>query len=232
MMSAAPLCSRVSDGLHCPACKQSSCIIKNGSTKTGKQQYYCKNCSKRFIACYTYNAYQPAVNGSIVKLTKEGLGIRSIARYLRISCTTVLKRILKISVSLSAPVTISSTYEVDEVHTYIGNKSRAVWIVYALERNTGNVAGFNIGNRSTKTIAVIIDRLALLSAQRIYTDQLSHYRSIVPKSMHKVTPYGTNHIERKNLTLRTHLKRLSRRTICFSRSAAMLIACLKIYFWG
>lgn len=36
MMSAAPLCSRVSDGLHCPACKRSSCIVKNGSTKTGK----------------------------------------------------------------------------------------------------------------------------------------------------------------------------------------------------
>ncbi|HMW09684.1 MAG TPA: transposase, partial [Bacteroidia bacterium] len=32
--------------------------------------------------------------------------------------------------------------------------------------------------------------------------------------------------------LRTHLKRLNRRTICFTRSAIMLFACLKIYFWG
>lgn len=127
-MSAIPLCSRVSDGLQCPACKK-SCIVKNGSTKTGKQQYYCKICTRRFIAFYTYNAYQPTVDSSIVILTKEGLGIRSIARYLGISCTTVLKRLLKIAGRLTAPVTFSNgTYEVDELHTYIGNKSQAAWI--------------------------------------------------------------------------------------------------------
>jgi len=230
-MSAIPLCSRVSDGLQCPTCKK-SCIVKNGSTKTGKQQYYCKICTRRFIAFYTYNAYQPAVDSSIVILTKEGLGIRSIARYLGISCTTVLKRLLKIAGRLTAPVTFSNgTYEVDELHTYIGNKSQAAWIVYALERTTGNVIAFNMGTRSSPTIAAVTNRL-IVFAQRIYTDKLSHYRSIIPKGIHKVTPYGTNHIERKNLTLRTHLKRLSRRTICFSKSAAMLTACLKIYFWG
>ncbi len=158
-MSAISLCSRVSDGLQCPACKK-SCIVKNGSTKTGKQQYYCKDCSKRFIAFYTYNAYQPAVDSSIVSLTKEGLGIRSIARYLGISCTTVLKRLLKIAGGLRAPVTFSNgTYEVDELHTYIGKKSRAVWIVYALERDTGNIVAFNIGNRNIPTIAAVISRL-------------------------------------------------------------------------
>ena len=41
---------------------------------------------------------------------------------------------------------------------------------------------------------------------------------------------GTNHIERHNLTIRTHIKRLTRRTICFSRKAIMLYAVLKIYF--
>ena len=231
-MSAIPLCSRVSDGLQCPACKK-SCIVKNGSTKTGKQQYYCKICTRRFIAFYTYNAYLPTVDNSIVILTKEGLGIRSIARYLGISCTTVLKRLLKIAERLTAPITFSNgTYEVDELHTYIGNKSQAAWIVYALERTTGNVVAFNMGNRSSSTIATVIDRLGLLSAQCIYTDKLPHYRSIISKRIHKVTPYGTNHIERKNLTLRTHLKRLSRRTICFSKSVVMLTACLKIYFWG
>lgn len=38
-----------------------------------------------------------------------------------------------------------------------------------------------------------------------------------------------NRKERMNLTLRTHLKRLIRRGICFSRSAVMLDACLKLY---
>ncbi|MBS1665188.1 MAG: hypothetical protein JST68_29350 [Bacteroidetes bacterium] len=41
-----------------------------------------------------------------------------------------------------------------------------------------------------------------------------------------------NRSERKNLTLRTHLKRLSCRTFCFSKSLSMLESCLKLYFWG
>ena len=51
-------------------------------------------------------------------------------------------------------------------------------------------------------------------------------------SLHSVKRFGTNHIERKNLTLRTHLKRLNRGTICFSRSLIVLNAVLKIYFWS
>ena len=49
---------------------------------------------------------------------------------------------------------------------------------------------------------------------------------------HKTSLYGTNHIERNNLTIRTHIKRLTRRTICFSRNVDMLYATLKIYFWA
>ncbi|OYU93847.1 MAG: transposase, partial [Bacteroidetes bacterium B1(2017)] len=43
---------------------------------------------------------------------------------------------------------------------------------------------------------------------------------------------ATNSIERMNLTLRTHLKRLNRRSIAFSRSVVVLSAVLRIYFWG
>jgi IS1 family transposase len=35
-----------------------------------------------------------------------------------------------------------------------------------------------------------------------------------------------------NLLVRTHLKRLNRKTICFSRSLTVLMAVLRIYFWG
>jgi len=67
-------------------------VIKNGRTKNKKQQYFCKNCSKRFIENYTYNAYKNYIDNYIVVFTKEELGIRSIARVLKISATTLLKR--------------------------------------------------------------------------------------------------------------------------------------------
>jgi transposase-like protein len=46
---------------------------------------------------YTYNACKQTTNEWITNLVKEGSGIRSIARLLEISSTTVLKRILSIA---------------------------------------------------------------------------------------------------------------------------------------
>ena len=47
-------------------------------------------CSHRFIEYYTNQAYKLDINEKIVQLTKEGLGIRSTARILEISTTTLL----------------------------------------------------------------------------------------------------------------------------------------------
>ncbi len=127
-------CSKVSDGLFCIYCK-SKAIIKNGFTKNKKQQYYCKSCCKRFIDYYCYNAYKTTINSKIVKLTKEGLGIRSTARVLRISTTTLLKRIIAIANSIkSPPIYKGKIYEVDEMRTYLKRKDKPIWLVYALER--------------------------------------------------------------------------------------------------
>ena len=56
--------------------------------------------------------------------------------------------------------------------------------------------------------------------------------TLIPSNIHSTRPFGTNHIERIHLNLRTHLKRLNRRSIGFSRSQTLLTASLKIYFWG
>jgi len=58
-------------------------------------------------------------------------------------------------------------------------------------------------------------------AERIYTDKLKNYEYIISGKVHRTTLYQTNHIERMNLTLRTHLKRLNRKTICFSGSVSI-----------
>jgi IS1 family transposase len=71
-----------------------------------------------------------------------------------------------------------------------------------------------------------------LNPKRIYTDKLNIYPGLISKSIHSSIQYKTNHIERFNLTLRTHLKRLSRRTICFSKNSKMLENCLRLYFFG
>jgi insertion element IS1 protein InsB len=161
------------------------------------------------------------------------LGIRSTARVLKISATTLLKRIVSIAKGIPQPPIIKGrSYEVDEMRTFIGMKSRLRWIVYALDRESKQVVSFNVGRRTNQTLRVVITSLKLSDARKIYTDKLKNYRFLITRKLHSTTHRATNHIERKNLTIRTHLKRLNRKTICFSRSLTLLVAIIKIYLWG
>ena len=217
--------------VQCPQCKGFH-LVKNGFTKTGKQQYCCKTCKKRFLEYYTYHACRQGLNQDIISLTKEGMGIRSTARFLKISATTLLSRIVAIAKSITPPaVPFGKTYEVDEMQTFIKSKDRKIWLIYALDKQTKNIPCFNIGTRTNKSLNVVVKTLRNSQAKRIYTDSLKNYKSLIEKEIHRITNFGTNHIERKNLTLRTHIKRLSRKTLCFTKSFMILACILKIYFW-
>ena len=109
------LCSRLGVKFLCPYC-QSESIVKSGKNCNGKQRYQCKYCHKRFITDYIYKAYLPDTDSKIIQLIKEGLGIRSTARVLGISVTTLLKRILQIARNIKQPpIAVGRTYEVDEM---------------------------------------------------------------------------------------------------------------------
>jgi len=225
-------CIRCVGGVKiCGYCSEQ--LTKHGLSKAGKQRYKCKGCGKTQIQHYTYQAYTSAINQQIITLTKEGLGIRSIARVLRISATTLIKRILTIARNITPPaIAKGKTYEVDEISAYVKSKKKKIWMVYALARDTKKVVCFHVGKRTNKTLKSVIRTLEHAAAKRIYTDKLPNYKYLIHKAVHSVSFRGTNHIERNNLTLRIHLKRLNRRTICFSRSLMMLTACLQLYFFG
>jgi len=213
--------------MKCNYCKQK--CTKEGRQINGKQKYRCKSCYK-----YQQQHYNKKVpDQSIINLLKEGCGIRSIARLLKISPTTTIRKILTISSQIKSPsIVMGKMYEVDELCTYIGNKNRKRWVAYSLRKDTKEVVNFAVGTRTKRTLKQIVNSLLLSEAKIIYTDKLNIYNSLIPEEIHCNKQYRINHIERKNLTLRTHLKRLNRKTICFSKSMVMLTACLKIYFWG
>ena len=225
-------CIRFSDNKICPSCS-SNYVIKNGFTANKKQQYICKSCKNSFIDFYTYKAYNHWVDKRIVQFTKEGLGIRNTARILKISTTTLLKRIIAIAKKIpSQPIFKYKTYEVDEIRTFIKNKEKPIWIVYALERKTKQVVNFSIGRRTKRTLQYVTNTLLLSNPKTIYTGKLVHYKSILKDVVHNTKPFGTNHTKRKYFSLRTHLKRLNRKTISFSRSFILLQCFLRIYFGG
>lgn len=225
-------CTKVSNTGTCPHCNSKQ-IIKNGTTKNKKQQFYCKYCKKRFIDYYSNKAYKKEINKNIITLTKEGVGIRGIARVLKISPTTVIKRILLIAQNIKPPVLhFYKTYELDELNTFVRYKSKRIWIVCALQRDTRKVVRFTVGTRTNRTLSKITSTLQLAKAKKIYTDKLVNYKNLITHKIHTTQKYGTNYVERTFLTLRTHLKRLNRRTIGFSKSKIVLKAILVIYFWA
>lgn len=208
-------------------------MIKYGKTKCGNQRYICKRCKRTRVGNYVYQAYKPDTDKNIIQFTKEGLGIRSTSRILRISTTTLLKRIVSIAKNINQPIiSKGKSYEVDEMRIYVRHKQNFIWLVYALEKDSKKVVSFNVGKRTNKTLSRVLDTLKLSEAKKIFTDKLKNYKYLIDSKNHSVKRFGTNHIERQNLTLRIHLKRLNRRTICFSKSLIVLISVLKIYFWS
>ena len=217
---------------RCRYCQQK--CIKAGLRKTGVQIYRCKTCKKYQQSFYKNQACMMSTNKSISRLLVEGIGIRGISRVLHISVTTVIGRIKSIASSLKSTHTFvkGGTYEIDELWTFIGSKENEAWVMYALDRESKSVVDFRVGARTKFNLSSITDSTLLTLPKKICTDGLNIYKTLVPESLHKVGLPNTRHIERFNLNLRTHLKRLSRKTICFSKSKELLEACLKIYFWS
>jgi insertion element IS1 protein InsB len=54
-----------------------------------------------------------------------------------------------------------------------------------------------------------------------YTDGWGGYTRLLDETQHEVGKQYTQKIERKHLTVRTRIKRLARKTICFSKSEWM-----------
>lgn len=199
-------------------------MIKHGKSSANKIRFKCKKCNRTRVDNYSYKAYDQDINLNIVKLTKEGVGIRSTARLLNISPTTLLSRIITIAKNIVQPtIPKNKSYEVDEMRTFIKRKEKLIWIAYALEQESKNVVSFNVGRRTNKTLSKVITSLELSEAKKIITDKLKNYKYLIKKEIHSTKQRGINHIERKNLSIRTHLKRLNRRTICFSRSLVILM---------
>ena len=78
-----------------------------------------------------------------------------------------------------------------------------------------------VGARKDAEFLKLKALLASLGITRYYTDKAGVYPRHLPPEQHTVGKLTMQKIERKHLTLRTCLKRLARKTLCFSRSYVM-----------
>lgn len=113
--------------------------------------------------------------------------------------------------------------EADEQWSYVQNKGNQRWLWWVEDHDTGQVVAFLFGRRTNQSFRRLLDLLtqAGIQVSRWFTDFWWAYHDLLPAVLHQAGKDKTQSIERKHLTLRTRIKRLCRRTICFSKSELM-----------
>ena len=108
--------------------------------------------------------------------------------------------------------------EADEFWSYVGNKANQRWTWYAMEKTSGVILAWQNGRRTDESCARLMEKLSDFPIRYFYTDDWQSYKKYIPSERHIIGKDNTWKIERRNLNFRTHIKRLNRKTICFSKN--------------
>jgi len=225
--------------VQCPDC-HSADVVQYGKQANGTQRYRCNNRDGSrtiFLLQYQDKGRLPAVKQQIVDMTLNGSGVRDIVRVLRVSSATVIDVLKKkepavkqvnerVLHTLDPPhvdviLRQVEAAEMDEMWSFVGSKSQQRWLWHAIDHHTGQILAYVFGTREDKTFLKLKELLAPFGITHFYTDGWGAYRRHLDPAQHTVGKQHTQKIERKHTTLRARIKRLVRKTICFSRSVLM-----------
>lgn len=111
--------------------------------------------------------------------------------------------------------------EMDEMWGFVKSKANQRWLWHAINHETGDVLAYVFGERKDKIFLQLKNLLLPFGINHFYTDDWGAYQRKLPESQHTISKSNTQQIERKHLTFRTRIKRLARKTICFSKLEKM-----------
>ena len=103
----------------------------------------------------------------------------------------------------------------------VGSKKQPWWLWEALDHQTGRIVAYTFGRRADQVLLKLKTLLEPFGIRRFYTDGWGAYHRHLDPQRHVVGKRRTQQLERKHLTLRTRIKRVVRKTICFSKSVQM-----------
>ncbi|KAA6327205.1 hypothetical protein EZS27_023793 [termite gut metagenome] len=149
--------------LHCPNCQRAK-IKKNGRKACGKQNYLCKNCFRQFIGDHalTYKGCHSGLIKRILLMLVCGIGIRDISEIQEVSVRKVLSVLVNSHYVLTPLKSYYEALEVDEFRTYVGNKGKKYWLIYAYERKGGEIVAYVWGKRDLRTAKRLREKLIKL----------------------------------------------------------------------
>jgi insertion element IS1 protein InsB len=111
--------------------------------------------------------------------------------------------------------------EMDEMWSFVEKKAQQRWLWHAIDHTSGVILAYVCGAHEDDVFLQLKEYLRPFGISRFYTDKAGVYNRHLAPDHHEVGKQHTQKIERKHLTLRTRIKRLARKTICFSKSIRM-----------
>jgi transposase-like protein len=108
---------------------------------SGKQNYLCKNCGRQFIGNHAldYKGCHSSLIKCILLMMVRGIGVRDISVIEGISIGKVLSVPVKSHYRITAKRHHYASLEIDEFRTYAGKKKNKVRLIYAYDRETGEI---------------------------------------------------------------------------------------------
>jgi insertion element IS1 protein InsB len=111
--------------------------------------------------------------------------------------------------------------ELDEMWSYVQSKAHPRWLWHAIDHHTGKVLAYVFGRRQDTVFGELQALLEPFGITRYFTDGWGAYERHLDATQHQVGKANAQKIESKHINLRTRIKRLVRRTICFSKTEHM-----------
>ena len=117
--------------------------------------------------------------------------------------------------------------QIDEQWSYVGNRQKKVWLLYAICKQSGEILAANWGKRNKKAIKALLKKLQEVEINFYCTDHWQGFAEVLPKEKHLIGKKYTKKIEGINTWFRTRLRRRTRRTTCCSKKLLYHYAIMK-----
>jgi insertion element IS1 protein InsB len=118
-------------------------------------------------------------------------------------------------------IRLAGEAEVDEMWSFVQRTKEPRWLWHAINHRRGKVLAYVFGPRQDEVFLQLKALLEPFGITQYYTDHWGAYTRHLDPDEHQPGKRNTQKIERKHLALRTRIKRLARKTICFSKSIQM-----------
>ncbi len=113
------------------------------------------------------------------------------------------------------------TSELDEMWSYVGKKAEPRWLWHAIEHHSGTVLAYVFRRRKATVFLELQALLEPFGITRFSTDGWGAYERHITPEQHVVGKENTQRIASKHINLRPRIKRLVRRSICFSKTTTI-----------